>query len=206
MACADANSNLFSVGVIYALVYWLVRETRVGAAVAMPFLLLLGCWILTVSADPMHLPATYDNLWLWLHVGVGKLFLGSCLAGVSLAVILLMDQSLPVSGGRRLIAQTTIADKVVWRFMSLAFVFHSLMLVAGTMWAQDAWGRYWAWDPLETWAFITWLVLGLTLHLRLTYQLPLWVGWLLSITVFILAFLTFFGVPFLSLAPHKGVM
>jgi ABC-type transport system involved in cytochrome c biogenesis permease subunit len=89
--------------------------------------------------------------------------------------------------------------------MAFAFVFHSLMLIAGAVWAQDAWGRYWAWDPLETWAFMTWLALGASLHLRLTYRIPPWIGWLLILGVFILAFLTFFGVPFVSLAPHKGL-
>jgi ABC-type transport system involved in cytochrome c biogenesis permease subunit len=172
----------------------------------MPFLLLLGYWMLAVSAEPMRLPATYDSPWLWVHVGVGKVFLGSCLIGASLSVVLLMHDGRGDRSSQRLVADTVRAEGLMWRCMSLAFVFHSLMLVAGAVWAQDAWGRYWAWDPLETWAFVTWLVLGLTLHLRLTYALPTWVGRVLNIFVFVLAFLTFFGVPFLSIAPHKGVM
>jgi hypothetical protein len=59
---------------------------------------------------------------------------------------------------------------------------------------------------LETWAFVTWLTLGLGLHARLTFRIPMWAGWMLILAVFVLAFLTFFGVPFSSLGPHKGVM
>ncbi len=48
--------------------------------------------------------------------------------------------------------------------MALALVFDTLTLVAGAVWAQDAWGRFWAWDPLETWSPVTWLLLGLAIH------------------------------------------
>jgi len=99
-----------------------------------------------------------------------------------------------------------VLDDYAWRFLTLAFVFHSLMLIAGAVWAQDAWGRYWAWDPLETWAFITWLSMAGSLHARLTFEIPAWSGWLMIVGVFILAILTFLGVPFLSQAPHKGAV
>ena len=61
-------------------------------------------------------------------------------------------------------------DDLAYRFMALGLVFQSLMLVSGAIWAQDAWGRYWAWDPLETWSFVTWLLLAFALHLRLTLR------------------------------------
>ena len=54
--------------------------------------------------------------------------------------------------------------------------------------------------------FVTWLVLGLSLHARVTWQLPDWAGWLMIISVFILAMLTFFGVPLSSIGPHKGII
>ena len=88
----------------------------------------------------------------------------------------------------------------------MAFVFHSLMLIAGAVWAQDAWGRFWSWDPLETWTLITWLAIGAGLHLRLAYRLPRTYGCAYILGVFVLAFLTFFGAPFISIAPHKGIL
>jgi ABC-type transport system involved in cytochrome c biogenesis permease subunit len=199
-------SNLFSLGLVYLISFWRWPAVRPGAVVALPFLLVLGIWLLLEPAEPVPLPPTFDSPWLWAHVLCGKLFLGTALVAVGLAAVLLL--------GQRLATPSTLfggwpverLDATVWRFLSAAFVLDSLMLVAGAVWAHHAWGRYWAWDPLETWAFLTWLTLGLTLHLRVTYRLPRWLGWSLAIGVFALAFVTFFGVPFLSLAPHKGVM
>jgi len=95
----------------------------------------------------------------------------------------------------------------VWPVFALAFIGHSFMLIAGAVWAHSAWGRYWAWDPLETWSLITWLSMGLLIHARVTSRhLPQVLAWASVIAVFALAFLTFFGVPFVSMAPHKGVM
>jgi ABC-type transport system involved in cytochrome c biogenesis permease subunit len=74
------------------------------------------------------------------------------------------------------------------------------------VWAQDAWGRYWAWDPLETWAFLTWLLLVGGLHARQSMRLQPATGAWLVVAVFVVAFLTFFGVPFVSVAPHKGAV
>lgn len=199
-------SNLFSLGAIFTLLYWRVAATRCAASVILPILLLLGVWILDTPSTASALPATYDNPWLWVHVGIGKFFLGACLVATGIAGVLLMRQA----GVARAYSMSpwtpAVLDRLAWRFMSLAFVFHSFMLIAGAVWAQDAWGRYWAWDPLETWAFITWLSLAVCLHLRLTYKVPPQVGWWMILGTFCIAFLTFFGVPFVSLAPHKGIL
>jgi ABC-type transport system involved in cytochrome c biogenesis permease subunit len=90
--------------------------------------------------------------------------------------------------------------------MMLGFIFETLMLIAGAIWAQDAWGRYWAWDPLEAWSLMTWLTLAVFLHLRVTVSLKPHHSAALIAAVFMLAFLTFFGVPFVSTAPHKGAV
>jgi len=199
-------SNLFSLGLVYTLVYWRVPTARPGALVAIPILLVLGAWALTVPTEGSHLPPTFRNPWLWVHIGTGKLFLSICLTAVGLAGFLLL-RTIPALGSR--LAEyggTVLLDEIAWRFLTLAFVFHSLMLIAGAVWARDAWGRYWAWDPLETWAFATWLSMAIVLHARVTFHMPRWMGWWAILAIFALAILTFLGVPFLSAAPHKGVM
>ena len=80
------------------------------------------------------------------------------------------------------------------------------MLIAGAVWAQDAWGRYWDWDPLETWAFATWLCMAGGLHLRAAFGLRPRLGSAILLFSFVMAFLTFFGVPFVSLNPHQGAV
>jgi ABC-type transport system involved in cytochrome c biogenesis permease subunit len=177
-------SNLFSLTLVYLVAAWLVPALRRSSALVVAFLGVLGVWSLTVSAVAVPLPATFDNPWLWLHVTAGKLFLGLCLAAAATAVVLLLRSSRSASNQDDM-------DAAVWLTLSLAFVCHSFMLIAGAIWAHSAWGRYWAWDSLETWTFITWLCIALLLHARV---------------IFGLAVLTFLGVPFLSIAPHKGVM
>ena len=199
-------SSAFSLGLIYAFVYHFIPATRSAAMLIIPFPFMLAVWALGMPADAVHLPATFDNNWLWLHVLAGKFFLGTCLVSVCLSGVLLLNCLHPVVREYLNLQDVEQLDGLVWRFLAVAFIFDSLMLVIGAVWAYDAWGRYWAWDPLETWAFITWLAMATVLHLRVTFKLPLWSSWLMVIGVFILAFLTFFGVPFLNIAPHKGIM
>ncbi len=199
-------SNLFSLGLIYALAYWRFPQIRSGTLIVLPMLLFLGMWVLIVPTEPGMLPATYQTVWLWVHVGVGKIFLGLCLVAVGLAVTLLLRKLVRSDPWLSSLPDDRVLDSVVWRFIAFAFVFHSCMLLAGAVWAQDAWGRYWAWDSLETWAFITWLLLGLSLHLKLTFRIPLWSGWVMVIGIFLVAFVTFFGVPFSGVGPHKGII
>ncbi len=196
-------SNLFTLGTVALVAFWLSAAARAGARVVLVVLLALGAWTLALPTEAVRLPPTFDNPWLWVHVLTGKLFLGTCLVAVGVATHLLVRwwRARPAS----LSPDPRELDGAVWRFMSIAFVFHSAMLLAGAVWARDAWGRYWAWDPLETWSFLTWLLLALVLHLRVTVRIALPAGWGLALAVFGLAFLTFFGVPFLSLAPHQGV-
>jgi len=199
-------SNLFSLGLIFNVIYLVVPGARPASLLVLPFLSLLGWWTLSADATPVELPATYNTVLLWVHVGVGKVFLGMNMVAVGLAGLILMRRFKQQDLSNRPVSDDDILDDLAWRFMAVAFVFHSLMLIAGAVWAQDAWGRYWAWDSLETWAFITWLVMALSLHARITYRIPRWSASLLIFSVFILAFLTFFGVPFTSIGPHKGIL
>ena len=198
-------SNLFSLGLLYFLVLWRIPLARPGALIVLPVLLLLGGWIAVVPAEAGQLPATYESVWLWVHVGVGKVFLGICLAAAGLACFMLVRRAGAMQFLHAL-PEDRALDTLVWRMMSIAFVFHSLMLIAGAVWARDAWGHFWTWDPLETWAFVTWLVLAMTLHARITWRMPPWGGWTLVLLIFVLAFLTFFGLPFGSIGPHKGIL
>ena len=199
-------SQLFSLGLVYSIVYWRYPVIRPSAVVALSLIWILGTWVLLLRPADSVLPPTYYNHWLWVHVGFGKVFLSLCLVGTGLAGVILLRPLPRFRHWFRVMPSDAVVDGLAWRFMLLAFVFHSLMLIAGAVWAQDAWGRYWAWDALETSAFLTWLMLGMALHLRFTYRIPMRLGAAAIVVVFVLAFLTYFGAPFYSQAAHKGVV
>ena len=199
-------SSLFSLGLVWRLASLRLPVLRDSAAVVLSMLSVIGAWLLVADASDTHLPATYEMPVLWFHVLLGKVFLGCALVATGLAGVLLARASTRGQRWFRHMPSDVALDALAWRFMLAALVFESLMLIAGAVWAQDAWGRYWAWDPLETWAFVTWLALVAALHARITWRVAPRHGALLIVAVFVIAFLTFFGVPFVSLAPHKGAV
>jgi len=200
------SSNVWSMLFLFSLVYWRYRPIRPIAAVVLPLMFVMMAWLLLSSPGEAHLPPTYDTTWLVIHILFGKVFLGSVLVAVGMAgVILLRHYNIGIERLSRLPTDERL-DDLAYRFIALALIFDALMLVAGAIWAQDAWGRYWAWDPLETWSLITWLTLAFSIHLRVTYKPNMVRGAVLIIAVFVLAFLTFFGVPFITTAPHQGAV
>ena len=199
-------SSLFSLGIAWRIAIWKLPLLRDSAPVALSLLAVMAAWLLAVNPADSHLPPTYEMPVLWFHVALGKVFLGCAVVGTGLAGVLLARAT---ERGRRWFQRMpgdAALDALAWRFMLAALLFESLMLIAGAVWAQDAWGRFWAWDPLETWAFITWLALAAAVHARLTWRVGPRAGALMIATVFVIAFLTFFGVPFVTLAPHKGAV
>ena len=199
------SSSLWSLALVFALCSLRVRELRLAFVTAMPVWLLLGSWLLITDSARGHLPPTYDTPLLYLHTLVGKFYLGLLLVAMALGLLPALPRCAAV---QRWLGEVDPArlDELAHRFAGLAFVFEWLMLVVGAVWAQDAWGRYWAWDPLESWAFASWLALGAALHARATFRPPPGRFGVWLVACFALAFLTFFGVPYLSTSPHKGAI
>ncbi len=186
------SSNLWSLQLAFVIFLVLASSARKTGRFVVPVLALMLLWLLATEPRDSYLPATYHTVWLYFHVVTGKLFLGLLLLATAAAIF----ESGVRAGG---------SEATSFRLLAFAFCFQSLMLVFGAVWAQDAWGRYWAWDPLETWAFVTWLGVIFVLHWRLGHAgRRVYAG--LVLACFVLAFLTFFGVPFVSTAPHKGMV
>ena len=198
------SSNVWSLHVAVLIACVTLPYLRPALATALPILQVLVVWLFVTEAVDHPAPVTYDTIWLPVHVSFGKLFLGCLVIAVMLGAVVAVRRF-----DRRAFASMPncqTLDDVAYQFVLLAFLFESLMLVAGALWAQDAWGRYWAWDPLETWAFLTWLAAAGYLHFRALQKPSPQLSSLLVFGVFAIAFLTFFGVPFLSTAPHKGAI
>ena len=94
-------------------------------------------------------------------------------------------------------------DNGSYRSIGLGFAFLTLGILSGAVWANEAWGSYWSWDPKETWAFITWLVYAIYLHIRLNK------GWsgkkaaFIATIGFFSVWLCFLGVNLLGVGLHS---
>ena len=88
-------SQLWSLGLVFTLVYWRLAGLRPSSIVALPILWILGTWGLTLEPTASHFPATYYNFWKWFHVGLGKLYLASLLIGVALSGVMLLRRFVP---------------------------------------------------------------------------------------------------------------
>ncbi|PZS34815.1 MAG: c-type cytochrome biogenesis protein CcsB, partial [Pseudonocardiales bacterium] len=140
--------------------------------------LLLGLagTVLYTRAAPL-MPAL-QSYWLWIHVSMITLACGIFLVGFSTSVLYLIraryeqragsaSMRFPTTLGARLPAADRL-EQVTFRVIALGFPILTFAVIAGAIWAEAAWGRYWGWDPKETWAFITWVIYAAYLHARST--------------------------------------
>jgi ABC-type transport system involved in cytochrome c biogenesis permease subunit len=95
-------------------------------------------------------------------------------------------------------------DRVSYTSVALGFpVFTAGALIFGAIWAEQAWGSWWSWDPKETWALVTWLVYSLYLHLRLVRKRKDSLASIVAIAGFLCTLFTFFGVNYLLSGLHS---
>ncbi|MGB3512636.1 MAG: c-type cytochrome biogenesis protein CcsB [Microcoleaceae cyanobacterium] len=113
----------------------------------------------------------------------------------------LVEKEVTLSPQRLSIAQTL--DNISYRIIGLGFPLLTIGIIAGAVWANEAWGSYWSWDPKETWALITWLVFAAYLHARITK------GWqgrrpaILAATGFAVVWVCYLGVNLLGKGLHS---
>ena len=126
-------------------------------------LLVLGKGLGARAAGAPLAPVFRSN-WLVVHVLSAWVAFGSYLVAAGLAAhYLWLGRRTPAEGTRPEVIEELSAKLVV-----LGFLGHSVMLVSGALWAHGLWGRYWGWDPLETWTLVSWLIYSVYLHLRFT--------------------------------------
>jgi cytochrome c-type biogenesis protein CcsB len=78
------------------------------------------------------------------------------------------DPGVASSPRRGILPSAATLDRVAYRVIAFAFPIWTFAVIAGAIWAQEAWGRYWGWDPKETWSFVTWTIFAGYLHSRST--------------------------------------
>jgi len=202
-------SNLYESLVFFSLTIaalYLIIEQRyhnrtIGAfAVPLAFLSMAYASLSPNISDQIQplLPALKSN-WLIAHVVTCFIGYGSFAVAFGISLMyLLKDRS---SGGKHqllnLFPEAKVLDELTYRMIILGFLFLSIGIITGAVWANSAWGRYWGWDPKETWSLITWFVYATLLHARVMRS---WHGKriaVLSIVGFAAVLFTYFGVNLL---------
>nr|YP_010620679.1 cytochrome c heme attachment protein [Phyllanthus pulcher]YP_010620761.1 cytochrome c heme attachment protein [Nymphanthus franchetianus]WAX37988.1 cytochrome c heme attachment protein [Phyllanthus pulcher]WAX38070.1 cytochrome c heme attachment protein [Nymphanthus franchetianus] len=90
-----------------------------------------------------------------------------------------------------------------YRIISIGFVFLTIGILSGAVWANEAWGSYWNWDPKETWAFITWIVFGIFFHIRTNKFLGGLNSAIVASSGFLIIWICYFGVNLLGIGLHS---
>jgi ABC-type transport system involved in cytochrome c biogenesis permease subunit len=200
------SSNIWGLMLAVTLGYWRLPKVRAFAALVMPVVIMQMVWMQLMTTEASSLPPTYDTFWKYVHISFLKLFMGAAFVALGIAGIVLLRAA---NWGRARFAGLPgdkSLDGTAYQCMALALIFDTLGVVAGAIWAQDAWGRYWGWDTLEVWSLVTWLSIGLMLHVRASFKTSPVINASLIVVTWLIAFFTFFGIPFVSTAFHKGMV
>jgi cytochrome c-type biogenesis protein CcsB len=164
------SSALAALGVF--LVLSTKRDVRWFGVFLIPAVLLtLGLAVTVLYTEAAQLVPALDSYWLVIHVSAAIICGGAfVVAGLLSLLYLVRDRAdhrgSPAWAGKLPPAERL--DTLAYRTVAFTMPLWTFAIVAGAIWAEAAWGRYWGWDPKETWALITWLVFAGYLHARAT--------------------------------------
>jgi len=186
---------------IYLFVEYRYKNKAIGAF-AMPLAFLAMAYAslnpdISARIQPL-LPALKSN---WLIAHVLTCFVGYAALAIAFGISLMyLIKNLDTEGRANLLdsfPDLSVLDALIYQMIVFGFLFLSIGIITGAVWANSAWGRYWGWDPKETWSLITWLIYAGLLHARLMR------GWqgrriaVFSILGFMAVLFTYFGVNYL---------
>ncbi|MEK7376343.1 MAG: c-type cytochrome biogenesis protein CcsB [Candidatus Margulisiibacteriota bacterium] len=192
------TSFAWGIVLIYLIVEIVYKIKEIGAiAVPVAFLATLYASTLDKSIEPL-MPALQSN-WLIAHVGVAIIAYGIFAISFGAAVLYMLKEYFDL----KWLPDKEKLDELTYKLIALAFPFLTLVVVTGAVWAEQAWGTYWSWDPKETWSLITWLIYLGYLHSRLVLKWKGKVSVWLAIIGFLAVVFTYLGVSFLLSGLHS---
>jgi cytochrome c-type biogenesis protein CcsB len=156
---------------------WALRRDLLwlGLFVVTPVLLTLGVAMVAWYTEASQLLPALNSIWLVIHVTVATLTVGLFIIGFATAVLyLLRDRAEDKAGGTSVtgwlsaLPRAAVLERLTYGLHIVAFPLWTFTLVAGAIWAEQAWGRYWGWDAKEVWTFVIWAVYASYLHARAT--------------------------------------
>jgi cytochrome c-type biogenesis protein CcsB len=197
----------WAVILLYLLMEWRTKNRSIGAfATPLAFLIMAYASFagITTRIQPL-IPALKSN---WLIAHVITCFIGYAAFGIAfgLSIMYLMkrlNDSGKINAFLKFVPESNILEELSYQMVVIGFILLTLGIITGAVWAHSAWGRYWGWDPKETWSLITWLIYAALLHSRMVR------GWrgkrlaILSIIGFSCVVFTYLGVNFVLSGLHS---
>ena len=146
-----------------------------GLFISLAALLTLGTAVTLLYRDSAPLVPALNSAWLIIHVITavisGGVFLFSNIIAGAFLYLDSRERGLGRPAWADRLPSLDFLDQLSYRLVAFVFPLWTFSVIAGAIWAESAWGRYWGWDPKETWAFITWVAYAAYLHARVT------IGW-----------------------------
>lgn len=195
-------------GIYLALSLRMPQFRSVPALALAPALLLLGFGVAGDSSRQFESPAM-STVWLWIHVAFAKLSLTSMVLGTVLAVDSVRATPATVIFASRSGLRTTrdpafrcASLRLSENLVDAGFFMLALVIGSGAIWARTAWGAYWTWDPIESWALMTWLLFGAAIHARRMWDITPARWMQITVSATFASALLFIGLRTLSISPH----
>ncbi|KNX36233.1 c-type cytochrome biogenesis protein CcsB [Luteipulveratus halotolerans] len=160
--------------IVAYLLWGLRRDVRwLGIFIVGPVLLVEMLAALVFYTDATQLMPSLKSYWLSIHVTVATLSIALFTIGFSLTVLHLIQERVEAGETERFAFMKALPsserlERQSYAVHIIAFPLWTFTLIAGAIWAQEAWGSYWTWDPKEVWTFVIWVVYAAYLHARVT--------------------------------------
>jgi cytochrome c-type biogenesis protein CcsB len=192
----------WTIVLLYLIIEWRIKSRNLGAFVV-PFAffsMAFASFSPNVNARIQPLIPALQSNWLISHVITCFFGYAALTIACGLGFMYLLKGLEKGERPRlffRLLPGREIVDELTYHSVVIGFIFLTLGIITGSVWAYSAWGSYWSWDPKETWSLITWLIYAAMLHSRFVH------GWrgkrmaIMSIIGFTSVLFTYFGVNYL---------
>ena len=166
------TSTLLIVAVFLGTLFW-KDMGYLGAYITGFVLLALGVVTVNFYVDVTPLPPALQSAWLVIHVFVASTATAFFALGAALSVLQLVRaryeaQQMAKARIMNTLPGSSVMESLAYRLNVVGFVLWSFTLIAGAIWAERAWGRYWGWDVKEVWTFIIWVLFAGYIHARAT--------------------------------------
>ena len=133
----------------------------------------------------------YQNNWLWIHVGFSWLGFSAFVVAFVMGIIYLFKFYRYDVNDQPYLSRL---EDLMLAYIIFGFISQMFSIASGAIWASTLWGKYWSWDPLETWSLIYWLTYGIIIHLRLTWGLQKEKMAWMSVLGIVTAIISFWGI------------